>query len=84
MAQKKLTSLGIFTKTGPATPTAPTIEKAESWGVSLQNNEWGEIEKIAAELNMKRGTLAAAFIRYALKEYKAGKMKTKTAKTLDI
>ena len=64
MAQKKLTSLGIFAKTDkPASPTA---------------------EKIAAELNMKRGALAAAFIRYALKEYKAGKMKTKTAKTLDL
>ncbi len=82
MAQKKLASLGVLGKTEPT--TAPTIEKAESWGVSLQNNEWDEIEKIAAELNMKRGTLAAAFIRYALKEYKAGKMKTKTAKTLDI
>ena len=81
MAQKKLASLGIFAKTDK--PAAEKIA-AESWGVSLQNNEWGEIEKIAAELNMKRGALAAAFIRYALKEYKAGKMKTKTAKTLDL
>ncbi len=84
MAQKKLTSLGIFAKTDkPETPTAEKIV-AKSWGVSLQNYEWDEIEKIAAELNMKRGALAAAFIRYALKEYKAGKMKTKTAKTLDL
>ena len=30
------------------------------------------------------GALAAVFIRYAVKEYKAGKMKTKTQTTLDL
>ncbi len=83
MAKKKITTLGIFAKTTPATAT-PEPEKAESWGVSLQSTEWDEIEKIAAELNMKRGALAASLLRYAVKEYKAGKIKTKTAKTLDI
>ena len=78
-------ALNIFART--ATPTAaatPTAEKAISWGVSLQSGEWAEIEKIAAELNMKRGQLAVSLIRYGLKAYKEGKIKTKTAKTLDI
>ncbi len=84
MAAKK-PALNIFARTEPATKaTTPEPEKAESWGVSLQSSEWGEIEKIAAELNMKRGALAATLLRYALKEYKAGKIKTKTSKTLDL
>lgn len=69
----------VFANTATADP-----EKSISWGVSLKGGEWIEIEKIAAELNMKRGALAALFIRYAVKEYKAGKMKTKTTKTLDL
>lgn len=85
MAKKKLATLGIFARTEPK-PSEPTAdpEKAISWGVSLQSSEWAEIEKIAAELNMKRGALAASLLRYAVKEYKAGKIKTKTAKTLDL
>lgn len=85
MAKKKITTLGIFARTEPK-PNEPTAdpEKAISWGVSLPGKEWAEIEKIAAELNMKRGALAAVFVRYAVKEYKAGKIKTKTAKTLDL
>mgnify|MGYP003382140748 CR=1 FL=1 len=84
MAKKKLTSMGIFEKTEPS-PTQPADpEKSISWGLSLKASEWAEIEKIAAELNTKRGALAALFVRYAVKEYKAGKMKTKTTKTLDI
>ena len=85
MAKKKITTLGIFAKTEPSPSNKPAdLEKAISWGVSLPGKEWAEIEKIADELNMKRGALAAVFIRYAVKEYKAGKMKTKTAKTLDL
>jgi len=85
MAKKKLATLGVLARTEPSPSNKPAdLEKAISWGVSLPGKEWAEIEKIADELNMKRGALAAVFIRYAVKEYKAGKMKTKTAKTLDL
>ena len=76
--------MGIFAKTEPSPDKPADPEKSISWGVSLKGSEWAEIEKISAELNMKRGALAALFVRYAVKEYKAGKMKTKTTKTLDL
>ena len=86
MAKKKITSLGIFAKTEPsaATPATPTDDLVESFGVGLRHSEWEEIKTIAAELNMKYHALAVAFIRYGLQAYKEGKIKTKTAKTLDI
>ena len=82
----KKIEMNMFARTDKPAAGQPTAdrEKAISWGVSLKASEWTEIEKIAAELNMKRGALAALFVRYAVKEYKAGKMKTKTTKTLDI
>ena len=85
MAKKKL-EMNIFARTDKPAAAQPAAdpEKSISWGVSLKGSEWAEIEKIAAELNTKRGALAALFVRYAVKEYKAGKMKTKTTKTLDL
>ena len=86
MAKKKITTLGIFAKTEPsANPTeTPRDDLVESFGVGLRHSEWQDIKNIAAELNMKYHALAVVFIRYGLQAYKEGKMKTKTAKTLDI
>ncbi len=86
MAKKKIATLGIFARTEPsATPTAtPADDLVESFGVGLRHSEWEDIKTIAGELNMKYHALAVAFIRYGLKAYKEGKIKTKAAKTLDI
>ena len=83
MAKKKITSLGIFAKTEPS-PDKPAQDLIESRGVGLKQSEWEFIEKTAAELNLKTHGLAVSLLRYGLKDYKAGKMKTKTQTTLDL
>ena len=84
MAKKKLTSLGgIFAKTEPS-PDKPAQDVIESRGVGLKQSEWEFIEKTAAELNLTTHGLAVSLLRYGLKDYKAGKMKTKTQTTLDL
>ena len=71
----------------PASPLAKTAklqDLIESRGVGLKQSEWEFIEKTAAELNLTTHGLAVYLLRYGLKEYKAGKMKTKTQTTLDL
>ena len=73
----------------PANPLAKTstdkpIDIIESRGVGLKQSEWAFIEKAAAELNLTTHGLAVYLLRYGLKEYKAGKIKTKTQTTLDL
>ena len=62
----------------------PAQDVIESRGVGLKHSEWEFIEKAAAELNLTTHGLAVSLLRYGLKDYKAGKMKTKTQTTLDL
>ena len=84
MAKKKITSLGIFARTEPSPSNKPAQDLIESRGVGLKQSEWEFIEKTAAELNLTTHGLAVSLLRYGLKDYKAGKMKTKTQTTLDL
>lgn len=68
----------LLQKTVKPQTIKPQPELSSSWGVSLKKSEWAEIEDMAAELNMSKGSLAALFVRYGLNEYKAGKIKTET------
>ena len=73
----------------PASPLARTqpdnpIDAIESHGVGLKKSEWEFIKKTAAELNLTTHGLAVSLLRYGLRDYKAGKMKTKTQTTLDL
>ena len=72
--------------TSPLAKTQPDkpADIIESRGVGLKKSEWEYIEKTAAELNLTTHGLAVSLLRYGLKDYKAGKMKTKTQTTLDL
>lgn len=83
MAKKK-PNLNIFAKTAAPAAAAADEDKKVSFGVTLKASEWAEIESLAASLSMKRGPLAVSLLRYGLQALKAGKIKTKTSKTLDL
>lgn len=52
-----------------------------SRGIGLKLSEWEEIDKIAEALEITPHAVAAYGIRYFMKDYKAGKIKTQTKKT---
>lgn len=58
-----------------------TSDTVRSRGVGLKQSEWEEIEQIADTLGMKPYALAAYAIRYFLKHWHEGKIKTQTRKT---
>ena len=55
-------------------------DKIEPRGVGLKASEWVEIEKIAAEIGITPHAVVQYGIRYFLKEYRAGKIKTQAKK----
>jgi hypothetical protein len=58
-----------------------TDDTIKSRGVGLKQSEWEEVEKIAYDLGIKPYALAAYAIRYFLKAWHEGKIKTETRKT---
>ncbi len=59
-----------------------TSDIVKSRGVGLKESEWAEIEQIADDLGVKPYAVAAYGIRYFLKAWHEGKIKTETRKTL--
>ena len=55
-------------------------DKISARGVGLKASEWVELEKIAAEVGTTPHAIAAFGIRYFMKDYRAGKIKTQTKK----
>lgn len=49
-------------------------------GVGLKQKEWAELEKIAEESGTKSLAVAAYAIRYFLRDYRAGKIKSQAKK----
>jgi hypothetical protein len=55
-------------------------DKITARGVGLKVSEWRELEKIAAEVGTTPHAIAAYGIRYFVKDYQAGKVKTQSKK----
>ncbi len=55
-------------------------DKISARGVGLKASEWVELEKIAKEVGTTPHAIAAFGIRYFMKDYRAGKIKTQTKK----
>lgn len=62
-------------------PRRKVDDSIKSRGVGLKLSEWEEIEKIAADLGIKPYALAAYALRYFLKAWHEGKIKTQSRKT---
>jgi hypothetical protein len=59
-------------------------KKVNPKGVGLMQWEWDEIERIAEDLGVTGHALAKFFLRYAVKQYKEGKVKIPTKKETKI
>ena len=55
-----------------------------SRGVGLKISEWNEIEKISRDLDITPHAVAAYGVRYFLKAWQEGKIKTETRKTKNL
>jgi hypothetical protein len=55
-------------------------DKIQARGVGLKRSEWEEMEKIAGEIGVTAHAAAAYAIKYFMRDYKAGKIKTQTKK----
>ena len=58
----------------------PQDDKIQARGVGLRQSEWAEIERIAAEVGTTPHAIAAYGLRYFMKDYRAGKIKTQAKK----
>ena len=47
-------------------------------GIGLKRSTWERLDKIAADLGIKRHAVVVYFVRHALKEYEAGNLEIKT------
>jgi hypothetical protein len=55
-------------------------DRVRAHGIGLKDSEWSELEKIAAEIGVTTHAAAAYGIKYFMRDYKAGKIKTQTKK----
>lgn len=55
-----------------------TTDKIQARGIGLKGSEWEEIEKIAADLDTTTHAILAYGVRYFLKHWREGKIKTQT------
>ena len=53
-------------------------------GVNLSHAEIAELDKIAKEVGMRRGTLLTAAVQKFIADYQAGKIPTETGKRLKL
>ena len=76
-------SAGLFSKTeGEQQPQAQPKDEVKSHGVGLRESEWLQIEAIADEMGITKHAVAAYALRYFLKSYNAGEIKTETKPSL--
>jgi len=59
-------------------------EMAQSRGVSLKTSEWQDIDQIADDLDWKPGAVSQYALRYFLKAWRNGEIKTKTRTTKEL
>ncbi len=55
-------------------------DKIRARGVGMKESEWAELEKIAKEIGVTVHAAASYGIKYFMRDYKAGKIKTQTKK----
>jgi hypothetical protein len=55
-----------------------TKDKIQARGIGLKASEWSEIEKIAADLDTTTHAILTYGVRYFLKHWREGKIKTQT------
>ncbi len=56
----------------------------QSRGIGLKQSEWGEVDKIAAELGITPHAVASYGVRYFLKAWDDGKIKPQVKKTQSL
>lgn len=81
MAKRAKIDENLFAKTDKG-QKAPDIVKAR--GVGLASSEWAEFDEIADALGMNPHALRVYALRYFVKDYKAGKIATKTEKVTTL
>ena len=59
-------------------------EIVKSRGIGLKTGEWQEIDQIADELGWKPGAVVVYAVRYFLKAWHEGKIKTTTRTTKEL
>jgi hypothetical protein len=62
----------------------PEKDKVESYGVGLKKSEWERYKEIGKEMQMTKHGVALFALRYFLKQYDAGKIKTGTKPTFKL
>lgn len=62
----------------------PTDDLVKSRGLGLRISEWEEIDQIADELSWKPHAVVAYGVRYFLKAWQEGKIKTTTRTTKEL
>ena len=73
----------IYSKTESETdPQGQPKDEVKSHGVGLRESEWQQIEAIADEMGITKHAVAAYALRYFLKSYDAGEIKTETKQSL--
>jgi hypothetical protein len=55
-----------------------TKDKIQARGIGLKGSEWAEVEKIAAQLDTTTHAILTYGVRYFLKHWREGKIKTHT------
>lgn len=85
MAKKKpALNIDLFARTERPAETETPADPITAKGVGLRTSEWAEIDALAKANGMNRHELAVKLLRYGLDALKAGRIKSKSQKTLDL
>ena len=82
MAKKQTVNADLFAKTDE--PQAKQQDPLKARGVGLKESEWLEIESIANSTGKTTHAISAYLLRFGLKAWREGKIKTETKKTIDL
>ena len=84
MAKKKPAIGDLFSKTTTTQADDAPADPITARGVGIKASEWAEVERLAGDYGLTAHALAVRLLRYGLDALKAGKIKSKRSKTLDL
>jgi hypothetical protein len=74
----------LFAKTDPQSKAASGEDKSpvQTQGLGLRANEWAELEEIGAAFGLSRHGMTVEAVRYFLRRYRAGEVKTESKQVI--
>ena len=75
-------SAGLFSKTESEQPQDDRSDPIVASGIGLRESEWVKIDEISSAMGIKKHAVTVYAVRYFLKDWEAGKIKTETRQSL--